>query len=171
MNVIAYQHRHSTRTSLFEHLAGMQASLRKAHTKRPFWRNASRCGAPLKGFGLWWLWSECVPRPQRAWCPVQWRRNIRRCHLAPVSWRGTRGFSQSRQFESATAARAAHSWRNVAHHPWSSGLHVRHHVSRSGRGTVSCVLDGVVYLTLNSCERSLLQWHVEKHLDGYKTSC
>ncbi len=32
-------------------------------------------------------------------------------------------------------------------------------------------LDGVVYLTLNSCERSPLQWHVEKHLDGYKISC
>ena len=44
MHVIAYQHRSSIKTSPCEHLAGMQASSRKAHTKRLFWRNASRCG-------------------------------------------------------------------------------------------------------------------------------
>ena len=30
---------------------------------------------------------------------------------------------------------------------------------------------GEVYLTPNSCERSSLQWHVEKHQDDYKVAC
>ena len=33
---------------------------------------------------------------------------------APVSWRATRCFFQSREFKFGTAIRAAHSWRNVA---------------------------------------------------------
>ena len=53
---------------------------------------------------------------------------------------GDTGFSQSRQFASEVAVRAAGSWRCVAHHPCSSGMHVRHHVPRSGGGFVSCAL-------------------------------
>ena len=48
--VKAYPHRKSIRTTLCEHLRGMQAGSRRAHSS-PHLFVASRCGAPAQGRG------------------------------------------------------------------------------------------------------------------------
>ena len=126
-------------TSLCGHLGIMQAGSRKAHGKATF---DAMC---LVGQVLQQAENSvamiCL-RPQTLNSRIS--RLVKTYHhllsRAPVSGRGMWVSSQSRQFYSVAAVRAAGSRRSVAHHACFSGTDARHHVSPSGGGPLSISL-------------------------------
>ena len=85
---------------------------------------------------------------------------------------GERGdFSQSRQFQSTTEVRAAHSEWSMGNHACSWRLHMRHHVSRSGKGFAPSTRGWWSLLDAQFVQTQLLQWYIEKQCHGYTVSC
>ena len=58
----------------------------------------------------------------------------------------------------------------MACHACSRGLHVRQHVSRSGKFFFLAHYAEEVYLTPNSRDVSSLQWYVQRQCDSYTIS-
>ena len=137
MGAIAFLHSKTPRTFLNVRLADMHASS----------RNASDIHFSTQCVSL-----QTFIQSTRIWVVLIWTlspilkglitKSVMMLHW-PLSPRstvlvGNEEPSQTRQLKFATAVRVAPRWRNMAYHAYPWGLHVRHHVSRSGKGLVSC---------------------------------